>query len=231
MGGYVAWDKGVRDDGTDSVARVVAPKSHWPEMRALILVVSADKKGVSSTTGMQTTVKTSGLYPQRVHEVVPRAMKEMEKAIQERDFQNFGRLAMKESNSFHATCLDTVPPIFYLNDVSRAAIRAVEEINERAGAVVAAYTFDAGPNAVIYYLEENSSQVAGVFKSVLSHVSGWEGERGSLVKVGIEGSSLDQKLAAVFSDGVSRVILTGIGEGPVSVDNHLVDEQGQPAKE
>ena len=34
---------------------------------------------------------------------------------------------MMDSNSFHATCLDTFPPIFYLNDVSRAVIRVVED--------------------------------------------------------------------------------------------------------
>ncbi|KAK0514718.1 hypothetical protein JMJ35_003335 [Cladonia borealis] len=44
LGGYVAWDAGTRDDGTDSCARLVAPRSHWPEMRALILVASAKQK-------------------------------------------------------------------------------------------------------------------------------------------------------------------------------------------
>ena len=46
-------------------------------------------------------------------------------------------------------------------------IRAVEAVNEKAGKVVAAYTFDAGPNAVVYYLEENEAAVAGVFRGML----------------------------------------------------------------
>jgi hypothetical protein len=33
-----------------------------PEMRALVLVVSAEKKDVPSTEGMQTTVATSALF-------------------------------------------------------------------------------------------------------------------------------------------------------------------------
>ncbi|MCJ1256984.1 diphosphomevalonate decarboxylase [Lignoscripta atroalba] len=230
LGGYVAWDKGSRDDGIDSVARVVAPLSHWPEMRALILVVSADKKGVSSTTGMQTTVNTSKLFPMRANEVVPQEMKAMEKAILEKDFQSFGRVTMRESNSFHATCLDTEPPIFYLNDVSRAAIRAVEDINERAGKIIAAYTFDAGPNAVIYYLQQYTTEVAGLFKATLGGKSGWDGEGGKAVGAAEGASILDEKVANVLRDGVSRVILTGIGEGPISVDDHLIDEQGEPVK-
>ena len=31
---------GEQADGKDSVARQVAPESHWPELRVLILVVS-----------------------------------------------------------------------------------------------------------------------------------------------------------------------------------------------
>ncbi|MCJ1392236.1 diphosphomevalonate decarboxylase [Xylographa bjoerkii] len=224
LGGYVAWDKGSRADGKDSVARLVAPRSHWPEMRALILVVSADKKGISSTTGMQTTVKTSALFETRTNHIVPKEMAEMEKAIHAKDFEAFGRITMRESNSFHATCLDTEPPIFYLNDVSRAAIGAVEELNTRAGKIVAAYTFDAGPNAVIYHLEENKDLVVGSFKFLLAEKQGWDGDRGKAI-IAMEGVlSVDDKIAKILKAGVSGVILTGIGEGPVSVQKHLINE-------
>ena len=197
-------------------------------MRALILVVSADKKGISSTTGMQATVATSELFQTRANNVVPKAMAEMEKAILGKDFESFGRITMKESNSFHATCLDTEPPIFYLNDVSRAAIRAVEDVNRRTGKVIAAYTFDAGPNAVIYYLEEHTDEVVGLFKALLDGKGGWEGERAVAVKAAEGPLQLDEKVSAVLREGVSRVILTGIGEGPVAVDDHLVDQHGEP---
>lgn len=232
FGGYVGWEQGSAADGSDSVAYEVAPASHWPNMRALILVVSAEKKGVSSTTGMQTTVATSTLFPARANEVVPKRMKEMEKAIKEKDFETFGRVTMRDSNSFHATCLDTEPPIFYLNDVSRAAIRVVEGINEAAGKVVAAYTFDAGPNAVVYYLEEHEKEVAGLFKAFLGDKDGWEGNRGSAVQAYDEGSAkVDAKAAATLKDGVSRIILTGVGEGPIKVQDSLIDEKGEVVKQ
>lgn len=232
----MAWDKGGRDDGADSVARVVAGREHWPEMRALILVVSAEKKGVSSTTGMQTTVETSSLFRTRAEVVVPRRMGEMEKAIRERDFETFGRVTMAESNSFHATCLDTEPPIFYMNDVSRAAIRVVEGINKMAGKVVAAYTFDAGPNAVIYYLEEHNMQVAGLIKAFVP-TEGWQPEQKSddfwweRVSGGKSADAHFKSLEKEFTtlrEGVSRVIQTRVGEGPISTDDHLIDEKGEP---
>ena len=51
--------------------------------------------------------------------VVEPRMAEMEKAYLDKDFESFGKLTMQDSNQFHAICLDTYPPIFYMNDVSR----------------------------------------------------------------------------------------------------------------
>lgn len=215
---------GSQEDGSDSVAVEVAPASHWPTMRALILVVSAEKKGVSSTSGMQITVATSELSKHRFAVVVPKHMEAMTKAVQERDFETFGKVTMVESNSFHATCLDTFPPIFYLNDVSRAAIRVVEDINKKAGKIIAAYTFDAGPNAVIYYEENNTNAVAGALKSVLGELDGWQGRDVTVQSA----DDIDAKAVQTLKDGVSRVILTSVGEGPIKTEESLISATGEP---
>ncbi|KFY58361.1 hypothetical protein V496_06170 [Pseudogymnoascus sp. VKM F-4515 (FW-2607)] len=220
FGGYVAWDMGSAADGSDSQAVEIAPASHWPNMRALILVASAEKKGVSSTAGMQTTVATSELSQHRVKTVVPKHMEQMIKAVKDKDFELFGKVTMVESNSFHATCLDTFPPIFYLNDTSRAAIRVVEAINEKAGKIIAAYTFDAGPNCVIYFEEEHLSEVAGAIKTVLGSVEGWEG-KGAEVKAS-DAAHFDERTVKALQEGLSRVIFTGVGEGPISVKESLL---------
>jgi diphosphomevalonate decarboxylase len=159
-------------------------------------------------------------------------MKEMQEAIKNKDFEAFGKVTMMDSNSFHATCLDTFPPIFYLNDVSRAAIKIVESINAAAGKIIAAYTFDAGPNAVVYYLEENEKRVAGLFKLILDEKDGWKGERGSAVQANSDELELVKgevgPAIALLEEGVSRVILTGVGEGPVKTEESLIDEKGEP---
>lgn len=220
FGGYAGWQKGEAEDGSDSVAYEVAPASHWPEMRALILVASAEKKDVSSTSGMQATVATSALFRERAEKVVPKRMDAMEHAIRERDFPAFADLTMKDSNNFHATCLDTSPPIFYMNDTSRAAVRACEVINEAENAPVCAYTFDAGPNAVIYYLAKDETKVAGAFKHFLGDKDGWSARGAS-----IQASALLQDSDVVIHKlkaGISRVILTAVGDGPRSTDEHLV---------
>ncbi|KAF2399066.1 diphosphomevalonate decarboxylase [Trichodelitschia bisporula] len=234
FGGYVAWNAGTATDGSDSSAELVAEAAHWPDMRAAILVASAKKKAVSSTAGMQATVKTSSLFPHRAETVVPARMAAMRAAIAGRDFAAFADLTMKDSNSFHAVCLDTTPPIFYMSDVSRAAVRVVEGINAAAAAdgitrPVAAYTFDAGPNAVVYYLAEDEARVAGAFKALLGSVEGWETARGAVVQAADVARvvAYDEGAAETLAGGIQRVILTGVGEGPISVSEHLVNEAGE----
>ncbi|KAI5790121.1 GHMP kinase [Geopyxis carbonaria] len=226
FGGYVAWECGTAADGSDSLAVEVAPAAHWPEMRAAILVVSAAKKGVSSTSGMQATVATSALFEHRANVVVPARMAAMKAAIAARDFDSFAALTMADSNQFHAVCLDTSPPIFYLNDVSRGAIRVVEELNRAAGRRVAAYTFDAGPNAVIYYQQQDEALVLGVLKGGLEKVSGFVAAQTAPVPEGFDVSLLEP-----LREGITRVIMTGVGEGPVSVSKSLVGADGLPLKQ
>jgi diphosphomevalonate decarboxylase len=218
FGGYVAWEQGKAADGSDSLAYQVAPASHWPSMRAAILVVSAAKKGVSSTSGMQATVATSALFEHRAAVVVPDRMQAMKKAILDCDFQTFADLTMRDSNQFHAVCLDTSPPIFYLNDVSRAAIKVVEEMNRVAGRKIAAYTFDAGPNAVIYYLDEDEALVLGTLKAGLDGIDGWK-DNNLTSASGLQG--FDQTFLEPLKEGVTRVILTRVGEGPIRIEGDL----------
>ncbi|CAM9375032.1 unnamed protein product [Ascophyllum nodosum] len=158
-GGFVKWEKGQREDARDSIAVQVADEHHWPEMRAFILVASAEKKDTSSTAGMSTSVQTSPLLGFRAREVVPPRLAEIEKAYLERDFASFGKITMQDSNQFHATCLDTFPPIFYMNDISRSVIRIIHAYNAFHGEIRAAYTFDAGPNAVVYHLAKDSAEL------------------------------------------------------------------------
>ncbi|SGZ56987.1 CIC11C00000004734 [Sungouiella intermedia] len=224
FGGYVAWEMGDLENGEDSKAVEVAPLEHWPSMKAAILVVSDDKKDTPSTTGMQSTVATSDLFQHRILEVVPKRFEEMKKTILERDFEKFGELTMKDSNSFHAVCLDSYPPIFYLNDTSKKIIKLVHKLNEQEGKIIAAYTFDAGPNAVIYYEEKNENKVLGLIYKYFKLVPGWDKVSNQVVD--FEDSAIEFDTHAY--KGVSRIILTKIGSGPQETSQTLVNEQGLP---
>lgn len=224
FGGFVAWEMGTLENGEDSKAVEVAPLEHWPTMKAAILVVSDDKKDTPSTTGMQSTVATSDLFESRINTVVPKRFEEMKKAITSRDFPAFAEMTMKDSNSFHAVCLDSYPPIFYLNDTSKKIIKLIHSLNEQEGKIIAAYTFDAGPNAVIYYDEENENKVLGLIYKYFNKVSGWE-------KISRKVSQLEDSSIAFDEEaykGVSRIILTQIGSGPQETAESLINEKGLP---
>lgn len=154
-GGWVKWDMGTLEDGSDSKAVEVASEKDWPEMEILVLVVNDQKKDTSSTDGMQQSVKTSNLMQTRIKDIVPKRMIEIEEAIKTKNFPVFGELTMRDSDSFHDVCADTIPPIYYLKPISKDIIHVINSYNKYCGVVSAAYTFDAGPNAVIYLLKDH----------------------------------------------------------------------------
>uniref|UniRef100_A0A8C4U588 Diphosphomevalonate decarboxylase n=1 Tax=Falco tinnunculus TaxID=100819 RepID=A0A8C4U588_FALTI len=233
MGGFVQWQRGERLDGRDSLAHQVAPEMHWPELRVLILVVSGEKKQVGSTAGMQTSVDTSPLLKHRAEVVVPERLALMMRHIRERDFEGFGQLTMQDSNQFHATCLDTFPPIFYLNDLSRHIIALAHRFNTHHGHTKVAYTFDAGPNAVIFTLADTVAEFVEVVRhSFPPATNGDQFVRG--LPVGVA-SLPEELLTAVVTEpvpGAVRYILhTKPGPGPQLVDDpsqHLLGADGLP---
>lgn len=235
MGGFVAWRMGgKKEDWSDSLAEQVADETHWPEIRALILVVSDAKKDTSSTFGMSNSVATSELLQHRAKEVVPKRMEIIEKAWLERDFESFGKMTMMDSNQFHATCLDTYPPIFYMNDISKSVIRIVHVYNDWAGEIRAAYTFDAGPNAVLYTLEKFAVEVASLMLKFYPGDCDKYIPNADFAKQ-VEAFQLDNELVkAVEKTGripvvgdVKKIYYTKSGPGPQSLgsDQAIIDSE------
>lgn len=232
-GGFVQWIMGQQEDGKDSLAQQVEPESHWPELRILVLVASAERKPVGSTSGMQTSVQTSCLLKHRAESVVPDRMVEMTEAVRRKDFTTFAELTMKDSNQFHATCLDTYPPIFYLNSVSHRIINMVHRYNRHYGETRAAYTFDAGPNAVIFTLQQHVPE----FIQMVQHFFPPEINGGQFIKgLPVDHVTLSEELKQAVSlepmpKGINYIISTKAGPGPCVVEDpvqHLLGSDGLP---
>jgi diphosphomevalonate decarboxylase len=245
FGGFVAWEMGQKADGSDSLAVQIAPETHWPELEALICVVSDAKKGTSSTAGMQSTIKTSLLMNERINNVVPARMEAMKKAILEKDFESFAELTMRDSNQFHAVCLDTYPPIFYMNDTSRAIIQLIHEYNASSpdGKLKAAYTYDAGPNAVIYAPKQNMAEIIQLIGHYFPSNKEPEAFFADPYKVveGKLGEDFLPKSHAKFNENVipvqpagsvSRLLHTKVDDGPrvLAQTESLLKEDGLPKR-
>lgn len=241
FGGFVAWEMGSDPSGSDSFAIQIASQSHWPDIHALICIVSDDKKGTSSTSGMQRTVETSSLLQHRIKNIVPQRMEDITKAILEKDFDTFAKITMADSNQFHAVALDTEPPIFYMNDVSRAIVAVIVEYNrlsmEAGTGYKAAYTYDAGPNAVIYAPKENIKEVVELIvtyfpqeENSFRDIFGLFGGSPVLGKVP---TGFNENVAKRFGVGaVKGLIHTRVGDGPrkLGEEEALLNAAGLPKK-
>lgn len=53
--------------------------------------------------------------------------------MEKEDWNTVFEITMRDSNNFHSVCLDTYPPIFYMNAISQIIIKLVSKINEKLG--------------------------------------------------------------------------------------------------
>ena len=165
FGGFVRWKMGTSPGGEDSYAEQIAPPSHW-KLIDVIGIVSASRKKVSSSAGHLITPRTSTLYRSRL-ELAERNAESAIRAIEEKDFERLAEITMADSNNMHATMLDSWPPIKYMNEKSWRVVDAVHEMNSRYGKSVAAYTFDAGPNAHVITTPKYEREVEDVVGDAL----------------------------------------------------------------
>ncbi len=164
-GGIVEWKKGLKEDGSDSYSVQLQKESFWPELRDIIVVVNAEEKKVSSSIGHIATVKTSALYKERLNFVENQQNPQLRKAIQNKNFEAMAQIIMQDSDSLHAVMLDTWPPIIYLNDNSKEIIYNILDLNKQNNKTIAAYTFDAGPNAHIITTNTHVDEIIEILKN------------------------------------------------------------------
>lgn len=173
-GGFVKWNAGDKSD--NSYATQVVDEKYWKGIYDVIAVVDSGKKKISSKEGMENTASTSQLFDKRIDDANMRISR-MITAIKDRDFGKLCEETMRDSNSMHATMLDSWPPVMYMSDVSREIVYAVHELNGKG--IVAGYTFDAGPNAHIICrgkdvegVKKMLGKIKGVKKIIVSGVGG-----------------------------------------------------------
>jgi diphosphomevalonate decarboxylase len=161
LGGFVHWTAGRNND--DSTCKSITSAEHWPNLKVVVIVTNDAKKAVGSTGGMKSTVQTSTLLKTRVEQIVPERVKSLAQAIMRKDFPTLATIVMQESNQLHALCLDTFPPLHYLNDESFRLIDFVHRFNKHNG-ISMAYTFDAGPNCFLFMEEATLSTFFSTFE-------------------------------------------------------------------
>ncbi|MFZ3579138.1 diphosphomevalonate decarboxylase [Virgibacillus sp. DJP39] len=161
-GGFVEWEKGTQDDGSDSYAVPVAPQDHW-DVRVAAVVLSSVMKKVSSREGMKRTVETSPFYSAWVDNI-PTDLTQIKEAIQDRDFERMGEIAEANCQKMHATTLAANPPFTYWHDTTLTVMQTVQGLREKG--IPAYFTIDAGPNVKVLYQPENEEVVQQTLREI-----------------------------------------------------------------
>ncbi|MBI2079218.1 diphosphomevalonate decarboxylase [Candidatus Micrarchaeota archaeon] len=169
-GGAVEWQKGTKADGSDSYGVQLSPESDWKSLRNIIAILDSKEKKISSRVGMAETVKTSKLFKKRLVDVEQR-LNIARAAIANKDFEAMAPTIMQDSDNMHAVMADTKPPITYMNEISNKIRKAVLQFNKDNGTSLAAYTFDAGPNANIYTTAPHDAEILGILKDKFPEIS------------------------------------------------------------
>ena len=156
FGPFAVWDKGERSDGTDSHARPCASHPSLADLVCTIIVISDKPKEVSSTGGMQTSVRESPHYREWL-EHIDEDLRNMERFLAEGDFGRMGLLMEENALLMHKT---TVPPYAYFTDETRRTLDAIRGFREREG-VSCYFTMDAGPNIKVFSFPEGAERLRG----------------------------------------------------------------------
>lgn len=154
--GFAEWHKGRHDDGSDSFAECIAPKTHWPEFRMLACIVSEDKKPVGSRAGMAQTVATSPYY-QGWLASVDDDLNAMRNGIKKKDFTTVGSVAEHNALKMHATMMTTKPSIIYWTPATMTVVHSVMRWREEG--LESYFTMDAGPQVKVLCLEKDQKEL------------------------------------------------------------------------
>ena len=201
-GGFVRWSS----EG-ECLSSCIYPAEHWSELRIIILIFNSNKKPVSSTDAMQRTRETSTLFQARLLTINEKIEKLIE-AIRVKDFNTFAKIVMMDSSQFHAVCMDTYPPVIYLNEQSKHLIDLVHAYNHIDGdeTMKVAYTFDAGPNPFCFIRQEHVDEFLRLLKCFYPGVNDKQG------------SNINEKFSSInlsiMPNVLERTVVTKIGFGP-----------------
>ncbi|KAF8566761.1 hypothetical protein P879_06449 [Paragonimus westermani] len=236
-GGFVHWCATGSNPLIQANSSVIElyPASYWPTLRVLVCVTNEGSKSLGSTRAMERTVSTSPLYQLGRVQSAHINEKRLLDALRKRDFPTFAEVAMRESDQLHAVCLDTWPPCLFLSAVSLAIMRWVHRLNQYCGRILVAYTYDAGPNAILLAEETDmpfilrllvfcfGSTKSTTIKPDSSMLTSTE--LGQPLKElsfsGIQYDTFSQPIVAPLLDslpryegGILQVISTQVGDGP-----------------
>jgi diphosphomevalonate decarboxylase len=161
FGGFVEWHRGVRPDGTDSIAAPLLAADAW-DVRVVVAITHVGPKPISSREGMARAA-TSPLYPAWV-EGAETDLAAARAAIRGRDLEALGQLAEHSALKMHAVGLAARPPLLYWRGATVECMHRVWAL--RAAGTPAFVTIDAGPQVKVLCQPNDAARIAEELRDV-----------------------------------------------------------------
>lgn len=150
FGPLAAWDK---DTGE------IYPVETDLKLAMIMLVLTDQKKPISSRDGMKLCMETSTNFEQWVKQS-EQDFVAMKAYLKANDFQKVGELTEANALFMHATTRHATPSFSYLTEASYQAMEKVKSLRQEGHRCY--FTMDAGPNVKVLCLEEDLDQLASI---------------------------------------------------------------------
>lgn len=161
--GFVKWEKGTNHK--TSYAHSIHPASYW-NIDILALIVDTKAKKTSSTDG-HNVANTSPLFPSRLKNL-PNKVKTIETALKSKNFKLFGETLEEEALELHSIALTSTPPIIYWEPKSIEVMKLCQNLREKN--ILVYFTFDAGPQPVLFCQEKDTVRLVKAIKSQIKGI-------------------------------------------------------------
>jgi len=153
VGGWAEWKDGNSSDSSYSVR--LFPHDYW-DLRDVVVVVSNERKKVTSTSG-HTTAKTSPFFQERQKQL-PEKMLALKQAIGTKDFTSMGEIVEAEALEFHSILLTSKPALIAWYPGTIEVMLKVQELRVRG--IRCYFTINTGFNVHVITLPEHVEMVS-----------------------------------------------------------------------
>lgn len=151
--GFVEWVDGETSDS--SYALSIFPPDYF-EIADVVAVVSLDKKFLPTSEG-QKSAGTSPFFEARLANINDK-INRVKKAIEKKDFSQFGQLIEEEALEFHSILFTSRPPLFYWTPETVKVMKFVQEL--RKDGLECYFTINTGQDVHVITRKKDARKVS-----------------------------------------------------------------------
>ena len=157
--GFVEWLDGNTSD--TSFALSIFPPDYF-EIVDVVTVVSTDKKFLATSEGQQ-SARTSPFFEKRL-DLIKNKIDRVKKAIEDKNFSEFGELIETEALEFHSILFTSNPPLFYWTPETLRLMKFVQKI--RSEGLECYFTINTGQDIHLIVQEKDLNALKDRLKKV-----------------------------------------------------------------